>query len=80
MSEQKLLGDRTAELLQKVGVDKLAKAYERVRGKPCGCSKRRQALNNIHRAVIGTPKLVQRKGRSIPDVARPRVAKPVDEN
>jgi len=82
MRERKLLGDMTADMLKKIGADKLAKAYERVTGKPCGCSKRRKALNNMHRAVIN-PVLVQRKGRSVPDVTRQRVhvppTKPVDE-
>jgi hypothetical protein len=82
MTEQKLLGDVTAEMLKKIGAEKLAKAYERLTGKPCNCANRRNALNNIHRAVIGHP--VDRAGRSIPQVARPPVQQydptlPVDE-
>jgi hypothetical protein len=73
MSEQKLLGDITKDMLKKVGAEKLAKAYERLTGKPCNCAARRNALNNIHRAVIGRP--IEREGRTIQQVARP----PVDE-
>lgn len=49
----KLVGDVSAELLKKVGADKLARAYERLSGRPCNCAGRRQALNNIHRAILG---------------------------
>jgi hypothetical protein len=83
MTEQKLLGDVTAEMLKKVGAEKLAKAYERLTGRPCNCANRRNALNNIHRIVIGQPP-VERPGRSIQQVARPPVQQynpnvPVDE-
>lgn len=78
----KLLGDMTAEMLKKVGAEKLTKAYERITGKPCNCANRRNMLNNIHRAVIGRP--IEREGRSIQQVARPPVKHdapiaPVDE-
>lgn len=81
MSE-KLLGDITADMLKKVGVDKLTKAYERLTGKPCNCANRRKTLNNIHKMVTGQP--IERPGRSIPQVARPPVQQynptlPVDE-
>jgi hypothetical protein len=77
----KLLGDMSADMLKKIGGDKLAKAYERFTGKPCGCAKRRQALNRAHRAVNN---IINRPGRSIPQVARPPKqhippTKPVDE-
>jgi len=52
MSEEpKLLGDMTEAMLKKVGADKLAKYYERISGRPCNCAGRKQALNNIQRAV-----------------------------
>lgn len=78
----KLLGDMTADVLKKVGADKLAKAYERLTGKPCNCANRRIALNRIHRMVTGQP--IERPGRAIKQVARPPVKQydstlPVDE-
>lgn len=51
MEEPKLLGDYTEAMLKKIGAEHLVKAYERVTKKPCNCSKRRQAMNNIHKAV-----------------------------
>lgn len=72
----KLLGDITSNVLKKAGVDKLAKAYARVTGKPCNCAGRRRVLNNIHRMIVGQP--IEREGRTIRQVARPPVA-PVDE-
>lgn len=83
MSNEKLLGDHTAALLQKIGADKLARAYERVTGKPCNCANRRAALNRIHRAIIGTTPGVLTKHTQ--QVARPPVkqhnppTQPVDE-
>lgn len=78
----KLLGDMTADVLKKVGVEKLTKAYERLTGRPCNCANRRAALNRVHRMVIGAP--IERPGRTIQQVARPPVkqydpTKPVDE-
>lgn len=69
MSEEKLLGDYTAEMLKKIGAEKLVKAYERVTGKPCNCAKRRTAMNNIHRAI---------RQAAMPLVHIPPI-KPVDE-
>ncbi len=71
MEEPKLLGDYTEAMLKKIGAEHLVKAYERVTKKPCNCSKRRQAMNNIHRAVRGR----------IQQIARPHIAptKPFDE-
>jgi len=51
MAEEKLLGDRIAGALEKVGIDKLAKRYEQVTGRDCGCNKRKDALNAFHERV-----------------------------
>lgn len=39
------LGDVLAAVFKATGAAKLAKAYERVTGKPCGCAQRQAALN-----------------------------------
>lgn len=44
-ASERLLGDRLAVALQKLGVDRVAKAFTAVTGLPCGCGKRRNALN-----------------------------------
>ncbi len=59
MEEPKLFGDYTESMLKKIGAEHLVKAYERVTGKPCGCANRRQAMNNIHRAIRGIPQVAQ---------------------
>ena len=41
------LGDTVADLTQLTGVARLAKAYEQVTGKPCGCDERQEKLNNL---------------------------------
>jgi hypothetical protein len=41
------LGDTLARLFERTGVGALAKRYERLRGKPCGCKKRQAALNRL---------------------------------
>ena len=40
------LGDTVAKLARATGVDRLAGAIERVTGRPCGCERRRRALND----------------------------------
>lgn len=55
VKEQKLLGDKVEEIIKKMHGDKLAKAYEKVTGRPCGCQKRKEALNNLHRKIMGQP-------------------------
>ena len=40
------LGDTVQKIATAVGADKVAKAYEKATGKDCGCSKRKDALNN----------------------------------
>jgi hypothetical protein len=41
------LGDTVADLTRITRVDQLAKLYEDVTGKPCGCDQRRALLNQI---------------------------------
>jgi hypothetical protein len=41
------LGDTVADLTHLTGLDQLAKLYEQVTGKSCGCDERRQALNQL---------------------------------
>ena len=53
MEDRKLLGDRVEEALKKVGADKVARAVERVTKRPCGCQKRKQMLNNLHKRMRG---------------------------
>jgi len=40
------LGDTVQKIATAIGADKVAKAYEKATGKDCGCSKRKDALNN----------------------------------
>lgn len=49
--EEPLAGDELEALLEKMGVDKLAKAYEDVSGKDCGCDKRKEWLNKKHKQL-----------------------------
>ena len=41
------LGDVVADVTNITGVDRLAKAYEELTGKPCGCEARREKLNQL---------------------------------
>lgn len=41
------LGDTVAKVAHAVGADKVAKAYERATGKPCGCAERQAKLNRL---------------------------------
>ncbi len=52
MSEKELLGDKVEKVLKKVGAKKVAKAYTRITKKPCGCAKRKKALNDFHKRQI----------------------------
>ena len=51
--EKKLLGDHVSDVIERAGGGHVARAVEKVTGKPCGCAKRRQALNDWHRQVRG---------------------------
>jgi len=46
-----LAGDELEMLLEKIGADKLAELYEEVSGNDCGCDKRKEWLNNLHRRI-----------------------------
>ena len=70
MSEQKLLGDMTTEVLQKVGIDKLARAYERLTGRPCNCKNRQATLNRLHKMIIAAQEAQKPKPTQL---ARPPV-------
>lgn len=41
------LGDVVADVTNITGVDRLAKMYEEITGKPCGCDQRREWLNQL---------------------------------
>ena len=47
------LGDSVSDLTRLTGVDRLAKAYEQVTGKPCGCEERQEKLNNLSLPNLG---------------------------
>lgn len=67
MRKKELLGDRVERVLEKVGGKKVAKAYERVTKKPCGCAKRKKALNKFHQRQIDKAKNARsRKNRPAP--------------
>ena len=51
MKEEKLIGDEVEDLLKKIGADKLAKAYEEITDRDCGCNKRKEWLNNLHQKI-----------------------------
>ncbi len=41
------LGDTVADVTHKVGLDQVAKSYEELTGKSCGCKQRQETLNQI---------------------------------
>jgi len=41
------LGDSIARAIMAVGADRIAKALERVTGRPCGCKRRQAKLNEL---------------------------------
>ncbi len=41
------LGDTIAKIAERTGLAKVAKVFERVTGKGCGCGKRQEALNKL---------------------------------
>ena len=41
------LGDEVEALVKTFGLDRLAKAYEKVTGKPCGCNRRKAMMNKL---------------------------------
>lgn len=56
VAEEKLLGDIIEEQLKKVHADKIAAAISKVTKKPCGCTKRKEALNAMHERIRNTIK------------------------
>jgi hypothetical protein len=51
-----LLGDMVQGAAKRLGLQKLAQKYEQVTKKPCGCGKRKAALNELHRKIKRVPK------------------------
>jgi hypothetical protein len=41
-----------ADVTHITGIDRLAKLYEEVTGKPCGCSERQEKLNQVFRPIV----------------------------
>jgi len=52
MSDQ-LLGDIVEQQLKKIKADKIAALVSKVTKKPCGCAKRKEQLNALHKRVTG---------------------------
>lgn len=67
-----LLGDKIAAMAEKWGADKLAAAYERMTGLPCGCAGRRELLNRLDGFVRGL--LPQRAPKSPPSRPAPEIS------
>jgi uncharacterized protein YdaT len=44
--KSKGLGDTVEKIAKAVGADKVTKVIESITKKPCGCNKRKEALNN----------------------------------
>ena len=65
--ENVYLGDRVEKVLKKVGADKVARTVERVTKKPCGCQKRKQALNDWHKKQIARAKRARARAHR-PDI------------
>jgi len=49
------LGDRIHLIAVALGLDRVARAFERVTGKPCGCAQRRAKMNGIFPAYNRSP-------------------------
>jgi hypothetical protein len=49
------LGDTVADLTRVTGVDQLAKLYEEITGKPCGCAERQALLNLFQLPSLSSP-------------------------
>ena len=46
--KKQLLGDRTEDAMKKLRLDRLAKRFSKITGKPCGCTARKEKLNRLH--------------------------------
>lgn len=55
MTDEKYLGDHIEDALKKVGVDKVVEKIEQITKRPCGCQKRKERLNQLHRHLVGKP-------------------------
>jgi len=51
MSDERLAGDVTADVLRAIRADRVADAYTRITGKPCNCGRRRDKINSLHRRL-----------------------------
>ena len=51
MADEKLLGDQIEDVLKKVHADKVAKVFEQVTKRDCGCKKRKKFLNKMHKRM-----------------------------
>lgn len=49
MATEELLGDKVEKTLKRIGADKIARKVEKITKRPCGCQKRKKALNDLHR-------------------------------
>jgi len=67
MTDEKLIGDLTAETLRKLRADRVARAYTRITGKPCNCGQRKEKLNELHRKWRA---MQARKGIAVPAEAQ----------
>jgi len=50
--DEQLLGNKLERRLKDIKVNKISEIFTKVTGKPCGCNKRKEALNNLHRKII----------------------------
>jgi len=51
MTEKRLLGDNVERILQKAGADNITRVIEKKTGRDCGCKKRKQFLNKLHKQM-----------------------------
>ena len=48
---KRLLGDKVERILHQAGVHKVVNIIEKKTGKDCGCKKRKQFLNKMHKQM-----------------------------
>lgn len=51
MSDEKLIGDVTSDMLRAIRADRVSKAYSRITGRKCNCGQRKAKLNELHRKL-----------------------------
>jgi hypothetical protein len=75
--DKKLLGDRVEQVITILGGKQVSKAIERVTKKPCGCARRKEKLNNLHRRLSrqNTPAIIEPVVHKAPqpDAPKPRI-------